>query len=412
MNQAERIRDDEMKVREAVNKLAEYQRQKTPKFKRERYEIAEAILPLLQTVDIVSWCQLYDAAVLMLWQLHDHFREDQIAIRRRFIDPAIARFETVKSVDYDHKGNNAFMVLNATDGVYAPFKQIYAHLSGMAPSFLYVYGRHDPDVVREVEEMGHTVRLFGGAPHDLVRDRIRQACREDGIRVLIAETRLSIPTITFLGRAAPIQCHLACGFQLNPGSDYLLCSITQPPMDLPEINGIPCVPNPIHEKHLPFGLKKETDGLTFGCLARGEKMSTDYLDTVSLILDENPGSQFVTFGSGHALSRDYRMIHRPVTPRNEALAKIDVFLDTFPTCCDMSAWEALAAGIPVVSLRHPSMGAWNDLKPFVANTMDEYRKLAGQAIRGDLTFDPHEVLAPMSAIGAGEKLEQILAGLK
>ena len=65
---------------------------------------------------------------------------------------------------------------------------------------------------------------------------------------------------------------------------------------------------------------------------------------------------------------------------HEALSQIDVYLDTYPSCSGISAFEAMAHGVPVVTLDHPSVHSWNQFKPCVTTSESEYVEKAVSAL--------------------------------
>ena len=60
-----------------------------------------------------------------------------------------------------------------------------------------------------------------------------------------------------------------------------------------------------------------------------------------------------------------------------------MYLDSFPTCSGLSAFEAMAHGVPVVTLDHPSVASWNQFKPCVTGTVDAYMERAKAALGRD-----------------------------
>ena len=83
---------------------------------------------------------------------------------------------------------------------------------------------------------------------------------------------------------------------------------------------------------------------------------------------------------------------------HEALDSISVYLDTFPTCGGLSCYEAMAHGVPVITLDNPSLHSWNVFKPCVVQTEDEYiaaaiRALDDKAYAGQIATEGREIAA-------------------
>jgi predicted O-linked N-acetylglucosamine transferase (SPINDLY family) len=113
----------------------------------------------------------------------------------------------------------------------------------------------------------------------------------------------------------------------------------------------------------------------FGTLAREEKIdSRPFLEAVAAILERNPRSAYVWTGqSRHAGIDEFfrsRGVHERChfvgwvdTPLYAAI--LDAFLETFPLGCGITGYQALAAGVPLVSFAATNtvfgMRYWSEL---------------------------------------------------
>jgi len=98
------------------------------------------------------------------------------------------------------------------------------------------------------------------------------------------------------------------------------------------------------------------------------------------ILESVPGSEFRFYGRGELGIEHPQIAPMGIENAHKALSQIDVYLDTYPTCSGLSAYEAMAHGVPVVTLDHPSVHSWNQFKPCVVGTKEEYKLKATQAL--------------------------------
>lgn len=311
---------------------------------------------------------LYNGAFSLAWQLQDDFKEDQYLIRDRIINPAQNLFtpEPLKG-----GAKTAWLLNNASRGMYAPFKHVEGFLAGQKPCYVYVFQSAVPSVLEDIKDMGHTVRVFTGSPLDICAN-IRAACEIDEIGTLIAETYTAIPLALFSLRTAPVQMYLSPGFQLFP-ADVTLIPETQDVM----VESFEMVPSPMRHETLfrKLETKPREHPLVFGCLSRYEKMSLEYLETVGKILDKT-GGVFMAFGRGDLPKVHKNIIACGIERPEVALGSIDVYLDTFPLCGGVSVWEAMAAQVPVISLESETMRSWNTFKPYVTKSVDLYIEAA------------------------------------
>ena len=333
-----------------------------------KWELVEQAVKAFRHSDFDLFCGLYNAAFSLAWQLQDDFKEDQYKILERIIKPTQSLF---RAEPLPGGPNTAWLLNNASRGMYAPFKHVEGFLAGQRPCYVYVFQSAVADVLKDIEAMGHTVRVFQGAPSDVCA-QIRAACEIDQIGTLIAETYTAIPMALFALRTAPVQMYLSPGFQLFP-ADVTLIPETQDVM----VESFEMVPSPMRHETLfrKLETKPREHPLIFGCLSRYEKMSLEYLEAVGKILDKT-GGVFMAYGRGDLPAVHKNIIACGIERPELALGSIDVYLDTFPTCGGVSVWEAMAAQVPVISLESETMRSWNNFKPYVTKSVDLYIEAA------------------------------------
>ena len=351
-----------------VDDLDKYLRTRDRSYYPRKWELVEQAVKAFGHSDFDLFCGLYNAAFSLAWQLQDDFKEDQYRILERIIKPAQSLF---RAEPLPGGPNTAWLLNNASRGMYAPFKHVEGFLAGQRPCYVYVFQSAVADVLKDIEAMGHTVRVFQGAPSDVCA-QIRAACEIDQIGTLIAETYTAIPMALFALRTAPVQMYLSPGFQLFP-ADVTLIPETQDVM----VESFEMVPSPMRHETLfrKLETKPREHPLIFGCLSRYEKMSLEYLEAVGKILDKT-GGVFMAYGRGDLPAVHKNIIACGIERPELALGSIDVYLDTFPTCGGVSVWEAMAAQVPVISLESETMRSWNNFKPYVTKSVDLYIEAA------------------------------------
>jgi hypothetical protein len=307
-----------------VDDLDKYLRTRDRSYYPRKWELVEQAVKAFGHSDFDLFCGLYNAAFSLAWQLQDDFKEDQYKILERIIKPAQSLF---RAEPLPGGPNTAWLLNNASRGMYAPFKHVEGFLAGQRPCYVYVFQSAVADVLKDIEAMGHTVRVFQGAPSDVCA-QIRAACEIDQIGTLIAETYTAIPMALFALRTAPVQMYLSPGFQLFP-ADVTLIPETQDVM----VESFEMVPSPMRHETLfrKLETKPREHPLIFGCLSRYEKMSLEYLEAVGKILDKT-GGVFMAYGRGDLPAVHKNIIACGIERPELALGSIDVYLDTFPTC--------------------------------------------------------------------------------
>jgi hypothetical protein len=274
------------------------------------------------------------------------------------------------------KGKVAWLVNHVAIGTYAPYKHVHAYLSGMEPCPVYVHGSVRDKEAADLRNMGHTVYQFKGAP-SAVADAIAGQCKTDGVGALIADIYTSIPLMVYNRRAAPLQAYLSPGFQLFP-ADLVLLPETQEVITHAR-HTTEFIPTCVLPEHL-CRPKEVLAPKAFAVLSRAEKMSEDYLRAVGKICDLT-GAEFHIYGRGDPCYTHPAFRVMGIQNAHDALANTKVYLDTYPTCGGLSCFEAMAHGVPVITLDHPSVHSWNLFKPCVKQTEDEFIAAAVRAYR-------------------------------
>lgn len=174
-----------------------------------RWDIVERLRKYINSMGIDEWCQLYEMALVMLWEGGD----ESSLIRRNFIDPAIAHFEP--SPMGNEGSRVAWLIKHAAGGSYTPFAMAAEYLRWSPPSDVYVHGSARDKEVKLISDMGHEVMHFGGSMGQRI-DGIRLTCHDRGVGTLICDAPTAIPTALYLLRAAPKQVYLSSGFTGMP----------------------------------------------------------------------------------------------------------------------------------------------------------------------------------------------------
>lgn len=361
----------------AVKELQEYMRTRSREFQPRRYEILKDVigdLPYLKEDDAAN---IYNMAFSLCWQQHENFQADQIFIRELLIDSVTGGKMPEKQ---QAKGKVGWLLNHMALGTYAPYKHVHAYLSGMEPCEIIVTGNVRDAEAREVLNMGHNITHVQGSPKETT-DAIKQICRHNNIACLISDIYLASPLWAFMKRAAPLQAYLSPGFQLFP-ADFVLLPETQERVRncarMPD-GQFEFIPTVALKEHLYQSVERKKPGKVFGVLSRAEKCSREYLEMVQKVLDET-GGEFHFYGRGELDVQDSRFKNKGVQNPHHALASIDVYLDSYPTCSGLSAYEAMAHGVPVITLQHESVRSWNDFKPCVVSTKPEYILRAAEAL--------------------------------
>ena len=306
--------------------------------------------------------------------------------------------------------------------------------------------RHNTGLIARLDRVRFHVTLFhfSGTTDDMTQAAFDSAdrtvtlpLRVESARDLIAQEQLDVLIYTDLGmdpftfflafaRLAPVQCVLP-GHPVTtgiPNVDYYLSCDAFEPADAQEhyseqlvrmhhfpsyfaLPNRPAAPRP--RSH--FGLRDDEHVYVVGQMLF--KLHCDFDEVIGRILRDDPLGRIVLFEGyqehwtetllerlqrtvGDELSRVVMLPTLPIDEFIELLAVVDVALDTFPFCGGTTSMQALAQGLPIVTLRGEFMrgrvtAALYDrigLGECVARDVDDYVR---QAVRlgTDNEFNRH-----------------------
>ena len=346
-----------------VKELARYMEARSTEYRPRRYEILGKLQKYLPVLEGDTRANVYNMAMSLGWQQHEDFRADQRILHELVITP----MGKVPTADKPAKGRMAWLINHCSLGTYAPFKHVIAYLSALPPCEVYVHGSVRKSEAQQLMAYGHNVTHFQGRPEEIVNG-IVERCEQDGIGVLISDIYTAVPLMVFQRRAAFLQVYLSPGFQLFP-ADLVLLPETQDEISSPGHN-VDFIPTSVRMEDLRAAGVQPGQG-TFGVLSRPEKMSRAYLEAVNEITLRT-GKEFRIYGRGEPEYMGEHFAYQGVRNANKALSEIGVYLDTFPTCGGLSCFEAMAVGVPVITLDHPSVHSWNEFKPCVVKTPEDF----------------------------------------
>jgi hypothetical protein len=216
---------------------------------------------------------------------------------------------------------------------------------------------------------------------------LRQALAADGIRIA---TRVSVPAggaFYMAARYAPQQAYWSMKFHglIAPGIDhYVSCMSSWETEKI--VHGQKWLCGPISFKDALAGgepakvpeirARYGKDAILLGVLAREEKIfSLPYLGAVAEILETSPKAVFLWSGRAeHAGIRKF-FADRGLSDRAPYIGwvntatyapALDIFLETFPFGCGMTAAQSLAAGVPVVDFKDWSSVFGFHLEPLLS----------------------------------------------
>lgn len=198
---------------ELVQDLHDYAKTHNHSFRSRRWEIANRLLNYINAMALDEWCQLYEMALMLLWEGQE--TDESALIRRNFIDPATAHFipQPTKNCAGGHRV--AWLIKHAAGGSYTPFKRVMEYLRHSLPCDVFVHGSVRDKEVKAIIDCGHEVFHFSGPMSERVHD-IREACEKREVETLICDVPTSIPTAVYLMRSAPRQVFLSPGFRGMP----------------------------------------------------------------------------------------------------------------------------------------------------------------------------------------------------
>ena len=260
--------------------------------------------------------------------------------------------------------------------------------------YVYVAGNATPEFIKSFEDCGVPVRVIGdatsGPTKSIIVNRLlelRQKLAADGIRLA---TWVSVPAggaFYAAARFAPQQAYWSMKFHglIAPGIDHYVSCMSCWETEK-TVHGQRWLCGPISFKDALAGgeptkipeirARYGKDAILLGVLAREEKIfSLPYLSAVVEILETSPKAVFLWSGrSEHAGIRKF-FADRGLNARTPYIGwvntatfapALDIFLETFPFGCGMTAAQALAAGVPVVDFKDWSSVFGFHLEPLLS----------------------------------------------
>lgn len=259
---------------------------------------------------------------------------------------------------------------------------------------VYVAGKATAEFIKPFEDCGVPVHVIGDATTGPTKSiavnrllELRQKLAADGIRLA---TWVSVPAggaFYTAARFAPQQAYWSMKFHglIAPGIDhYVSCMSSWETEKI--VHGQKWLCGPIAFKDalaggdptkvLEIRARYGKDAILLGVLAREEKIfSLPYLGAVAEILESCPKAVFLWSGrSEHAGIRKF-FADRGLNARTPYIGwvntatyapALDIFLETFPFGCGMTAAQALAAGVPVVDFKDWSSVFGFHLEPLLS----------------------------------------------
>jgi glycosyltransferase involved in cell wall biosynthesis len=218
--------------------------------------------------------------------------------------------------------------------------------------------------------------------------------RAEWLREVLA--RDAMPTAVWV--SLPVAATFTFAMQVAPVQVFW--SLKHHPVSLPEIDGyltygswgerekvfhgrtwtvcpVPLAldPRPVDVKARAELRAKFPQRVLLGSLAREEKLdSRPYLESVAAILERNPDAGFLWTGRHFHPGIDAFFAQRGLASRTHFVgwvdtalyaSALDLFLETFPFGCGITGYQALAAGVPLVSYLEENtvfgMQYWSEL---------------------------------------------------
>lgn len=252
---------------------------------------------------------------------------------------------------------------------------------------IYVYGQSYPDFLARAAALGVPVETFPPrqAPYVERIDWLRERIAADAVAAAVWVSSPTHALYAFARRIAPVQ---------------VFWSLRYHPVRLPEIDGYitygawqeaervfhgqawTVCPVPLAlDPRLPAADEvarlraRFPEPLLVGTLAREEKIdSPAFLEAVAEVLRRNPRCGYLWTGRKPHAGIEETFRRAGVADRCHFVgwvdtplfaAALDLFLETFPLGCGITGYQALAAGVPVLSYALPNtifgMQYWSDL---------------------------------------------------
>jgi hypothetical protein len=299
--------------------------------------------------------------VFALW------REPMAALGRRFAEPIGAPREA--------RGIGFVFPTGAVLGHTEVLFRLLEHREREVPVRIYVIGAVRPDFLARAAALDVAVEAFpqgesgtdGGYVGRLRWVRARMASQ--GVRTAVWVSAPPMAIFAFAMRLAPVQ---------------VMWSLRYHPVRLPEVDGYitygswgeesrvfhgqrwtvvpvplaldPRTPDPADVAKLRARFPEK---ILLGTLAREEKIaSPPFLEAVAAIMKRNPQCGYVWTGQAmhagivssfqrHGIAPRCHFVGWVDTPLYAAI--LDVFLETFPLGCGITGYQAMGAGVPLVS---------------------------------------------------------------
>jgi glycosyltransferase involved in cell wall biosynthesis len=354
--------------------------------------------------------------VFALW------REPMAELGRRFRGEAVAAAPDAKAIAFVF---HAGVVLGHTEVLF----RLLESRDPAKPVRIYAIGACQPDFVARAQALGVPVEAFpekprwgGGAGTLVERVRwLRARMAADGVRTAVWVSYPGTALFAFAMGLAPVQ---------------VMWSLRYHPVRMPEIDGyltygswaedarvfhgqrwtVCPVPLALDPRRPPAGevaalRARFPEPVLLGTLAREEKIdSRPFLESVAAILKRNPQCGYVW--TGHSMHPGVaNFFHREGvasrchfvgwvdTPLYASI--LDVFLETFPLGCGITGYQAIGAGVPLVSYLDSNtvfgMQYWSELMArageparVTREALDEYPVLCAR--------DPQEYVALVSRL--------------
>jgi hypothetical protein len=294
--------------------------------------------------------------VFSLW------RDDMAALGRRFRSP-LAKAADTRGVGFVFL---AGVVLGHTEVLFRLFENRDAAL----PVRIYSLGACHPDFIARAQALGVAVEAFDKTGGMVDRLRwLRARFQADGVRTAVWVSAPTTVIFAFAMGLAPVQ---------------VMWTLRYHPVRLPEIDGYITYGSWGEESRdfhgqrwtvcpVPLALDPRTptpdavaalrarfpEKVLLGTLAREEKIaSPPFLETVARVLERNPQCGYVwtgrdmhpgiaSFFEREGVAARCHYVGWVDTPLYAAI--LDVFLETFPLGCGITGYQAMGAGVPLVS---------------------------------------------------------------
>jgi hypothetical protein len=295
--------------------------------------------------------------------LFARWREPMAALGRRFRDDALALSGTRRGIGFVFPSG---VVLGHTEVLF----RLLQNREPNVPVRIYSLGPCQPDFLARAQALGVAVEAFSGAGGILQRLQwLRARLASERVRTAVWVSAPTTAIFAFAMGVAPVQVmwtlryhpvrlaevdgYLTYGSwgedsRVFHGQRWTVCPV---PLALD-----PRTPKPEDVKSLRARFPEK---VLLGTLAREEKIdSAPFLESVAAILERNPECGYVwtgrvmhpgiaAFFQERGLAPRCHFVGWVDTPLYAAI--LDVFLETFPLGCGITGYQAMGAGVPLLS---------------------------------------------------------------